>query len=75
MSETLIASKKEVRVYNKAQQKVRDIILKFDSIANLEQLRNLYRTKEGKQQCNKEAANAHRVYCKTLEKTYYITQQ
>ena len=65
MSETLIASEK---VYNKSQQKVRDIIFKYDSVANLEQLRNLYRTKEGKQQCNKEAANAHRVHCKALEK-------
>jgi len=68
MSETLIASEKEVKVYNKSQQKLRDIIFKYDSVANLEQLHNLYRTKEGKQQCNKEAANAHRVYCKALEK-------
>ena len=45
MSETLIASEK---VYNKSQQKVRDIIFKYDSVANLEQLRNLYRIKEGK---------------------------
>jgi len=61
MSETLIASKKEVRVYNKAQQKVRDILLKYNSVTNLEQLYKLYRSTVG-QQCDKEAYNAHYAY-------------